>query len=90
MLKKNEFMVLDEATSAIDPMQEHMLYTSFMDMTEGKTAFIITHRLGLAKLCDRIIVMRDGRILDQGNHEELLQSSEFYKSLWEIQAGSFV
>lgn len=88
--KKSGLLILDEPTAAIDPMQEHELYQTFLDAAKDKIAVIVTHRLGLARACDKIIVMREGRIVDVGCHEELLARCEYYKKLWEVQAAGYV
>ena len=87
--KKSGLLILDEPTAAIDPMQEHELYQTFLDAAKDKIAVIVTHRLGLARACDKIIVMREGRIVDVGCHEELLARCEYYKKLWEVQAAGY-
>lgn len=88
--KKSGLIVLDEPTAAIDPMQEYELYQTFLNVAKEKIAVIVTHRLGLAKACDKIIVMQEGRILDAGCHEELLARCEYYKRLWDVQAAGYV
>lgn len=87
--KKSGLIVLDEPTAAIDPMLEHELYQTFLNMSEDKIAVIVTHRLGLARACGKIAVMQEGRILDVGCHEELLARCDYYKSLWEAQASGY-
>lgn len=89
LLKNGKFLVMDEPTAAIDPMQEHFLYQTFLDAAKGKTAVIVTHRLGLARFCDRIAFMQAGRILALGTHEELLQSCPDYALQWNAQADSY-
>lgn len=89
LFKRSSFLVLDEPTSAIDPMQEHSLYHLFLDAVAEKTAVIITHRLGLARMCDRIVVMKDGVIFASGTHETLLQDCDYYASLWHSQSDQY-
>lgn len=88
--KKSGLIVLDEPTAAIDPMQEHELYQTFLEAAKGKIAVIVTHRLGLARACDKIIVMQEGQILDVGCHEELLERCDYYRRLWEVQASGYL
>ncbi len=88
--KRCGLIVLDEPTAAIDPMQEHELYQTFLEAAKGKTAVIVTHRLGLARACDKIIVMQEGQILDVGCHEELLERCDYYRRLWEVQASGYL
>lgn len=88
--KKSGLIVLDEPTAAIDPMQGHELYQTFLEAAKGKIAVIVTHRLGLARACDKIIVMQEGQILDVGCHEELLERCDYYRRLWEVQASGYL
>lgn len=88
-LKESELLVLDEPTSAIDPMQEHRIYQTFLDASKGKTAVIITHRLGLARCCDRIVVLKAGEIAAVGTHEQLLETSPDYLRQWNAQAEEY-
>lgn len=90
ILKESELLVLDEPTSAIDPMQEHRIYQTFLDASKGKTAVIITHRLGLARFCDRIVVLKAGKIAAIGTHEQLLKTSPDYLCQWNAQAEEYM
>ena len=81
-----QILVLDEPTSAIDPVQESGLYRTFLDIAEKKTCIIITHRLGLARIADRIIVLKNGRLVENGNHQELLERKGEYFKMWSAQA----
>jgi ABC-type multidrug transport system, ATPase and permease components len=87
--RRADLLVLDEPTAAIDPEQESGLYHAFEKCAEGKLCFLITHRLGLVKICNRILVMREGQVLDIGSHAELMQRCAYYRSLWEAQAGQY-
>lgn len=88
--KNSEFLVLDEATSAIDPLKEKAMYDSFQRELKGKTGIIITHRLGAVSLADRIIVLENGRIVQEGTHSQLITESGPYSQLWNVQANSFM
>ena len=88
--KNSEFLVLDEATSAIDPLKEKAMYDSFRRELNGKTGIIITHRLGAVSLADKIVVLEHGRIVQEGTHDELLKEGGLYSQLWKIQANSFL
>lgn len=83
--KSCKFIVLDEPTAAIDPVQENKLYHLFREMSEDKTAVIITHRLGAARLADRIFVLQNGEIVESGSHEQLLQKRGKYFEMYEMQ-----
>ena len=82
----NGFIVLDEPTSAIDPIEETLVYMQFARLAEGKCALVVTHRIGSAKLADRIIVMEAGKITDVGTHDELIARPGQYAKMWEAQA----
>ncbi len=78
-------LILDEATSSIDTRTELKIQAAFDKMMEGRTSFIVAHRLSTIKKADLILVMKDGRIIEKGNHNELLQKGGFYKTLYESQ-----
>ncbi|MCB0185549.1 MAG: type I secretion system permease/ATPase, partial [Caldilineaceae bacterium] len=78
--------ILDEPTAAIDPLEEDRVYRMFLDAARGKTAIIVTHRLGLARLADRILVMDHGRIVQDGSHGELMAASGPYARMFRAQA----
>ena len=82
-------MVLDEPTSAIDPLREKALYARFLKELKGKTGIIVTHRLGAVQLADRIIVLSHGQLVENGTHKELLEANGLYASLWQTQVASF-
>lgn len=84
--KAAEVILLDEPTSALDPLVEYDILTKFLDMTEGKTSVIISHRIGLGRFADRIIVMKDGRVVQSGTHDELLAMGGEYSRMWHEQA----
>ena len=86
LYRKNDFIVLDEPTAAIDPIEETRVYTQFQKLAEGKCAVIVTHRLGSAKLANRIIVMDAGEIIDSGTHDELISRKGKYAEMWSAQA----
>ena len=79
-------MVLDEPTAAIDPIEESHIYKKFVSISKNKTAIIVTHKLGSAKIADRVIVMDKGKIVDIGSHFELLQRKGLYADMFNSQA----
>ena len=85
MLALPPMLILDEATSSIDTRTEMKIQKAFSKMMEGRTTFIVAHRLSTIKESDIILVMKDGNIIEQGNHEELLLKEGFYSNLWNSQ-----
>lgn len=85
MLSLPPMLILDEATSSIDTRTEQKIQNAFAKMMQGRTSFIVAHRLSTIKEADRILVMKDGRILEQGNHNSLLAKNGFYATLYNSQ-----
>ena len=85
LIKETPFLILDEATSNVDTRTEELISKAMDVLTKGKTSFIIAHRLSTIKNADLIIVMKDGKILEKGNHDELLKQNGFYAELYNSQ-----
>ena len=85
ILQEAPFLILDEATSNVDTRTEELVQKAMDKLTEGKTSFIIAHRLSTIKNADLILVMKDGNIIEQGNHEELMEQNGFYADLYNSQ-----
>ena len=85
MLMNPPILILDEATSSIDTRTELKVQDAFASLMKGKTSFIVAHRLSTIKNADVILVMKDGNIIEQGNHDELILKGGFYKELYESQ-----
>lgn len=85
MLMKPTMLILDEATSSIDTRTEVKVQKAFAELMEGRTSFIVAHRLSTIQEADLILVMKDGNIIEQGKHEELLAQGGFYANLYESQ-----
>ena len=85
MLNLPPILILDEATSSIDTRTEIKIQEAFRHMMEGRTSFIVAHRLSTIKEADMILVMKDGNMIEQGNHEELLKKNGFYAKLYKSQ-----
>lgn len=83
MLRLPPVLILDEATSSIDTRTEMKIQKAFADLTKGKTSFIVAHRLSTIEDADVILVMKNGKIIEQGSHKELLELNGFYKELYE-------
>ena len=85
MLCRPPMLILDEATSSIDTRTEIKIQNAFAKLMEGRTTFIVAHRLSTIREADLILVMKDGKIIEQGNHAELLEQNGFYRYLYESQ-----
>lgn len=85
MIEDAPFLILDEATSNVDTRTEELVQKAMDKLTEGRTSFIIAHRLSTIKNADLILVMNEGDIIEQGNHEELIKKNGFYASLYNSQ-----
>jgi ATP-binding cassette subfamily B protein len=87
ILKDPEILILDEATSDVDTETEMLIQRSLDRLTEDRTTFVIAHRLSTVKDADEIAVLEDGRVVEQGTHEDLLAEDGLYANLWAVQAG---
>ena len=85
ILADNPILILDEATSSVDTRTEIRIQKAMNNLMKGRTSFVIAHRLSTIKDADVILVMKDGDIVEQGNHEELLAKDGFYASLYNSQ-----
>ncbi|MCD7863718.1 MAG: ABC transporter ATP-binding protein/permease [Lachnospiraceae bacterium] len=79
-------IILDEPTSALDPLVEYEILTRFLELTRERTAVIISHRVGICRTADRIVVMKDGCAVETGTHEELLEAQGDYAKIRREQA----
>ena len=85
MLKDPQIMILDEATSSVDTRLEKRLQDAMQNVMKGRTSFVIAHRLSTIKNADLILVIKDGYLVEQGKHEELLAQNGFYSQLYNAQ-----
>ena len=85
ILKNPQILILDEATSSVDTRLEKMLQEAMHNVMKGRTSFVIAHRLSTIKSADLILVVKDGRIVEQGKHEELIMKKGFYEQLYNAQ-----
>ncbi len=90
MLKDSPILMLDEATSSLDSISEHYIQDAFTELMKGKTTIVIAHRLSTIQKMDRIIVLDNGKIVEEGTHKELLEKNGFYANLWNHQTGGFL
>ena len=85
ILADNRILILDEATSSVDTRTEELIQSAMDNLMKGRTSFVIAHRLSTIKNADIILVMKDGDIIEQGSHEELLGQGGFYADLYNSQ-----
>ncbi len=90
LYRPHDTIILDEPTAAIDPLEEDRVYRTFLDSARGKTAIIVTHRLGMARDADRILVMDRGRLVQDGSHAELMAVDGLYARMFTAQAAWYV
>jgi ATP-binding cassette subfamily B multidrug efflux pump len=90
LLKDAPILVLDEATSALDSEVEAAIQQSLFALMKNKTVIAIAHRLSTIAAMDRLLVMDDGKIVEQGTHQQLLQSQGIYATLWQRQTNGFI
>ena len=85
LLKDAPLLILDEATSSVDTRTEELIQKAMDKLMEGRTSFVIAHRLSTIRNADLILVMKDGNIIEQGNHQELMSQNGFYADLYNSQ-----
>ena len=86
LFRTHDTIVLDEPTASIDPLEESAVYERFIEAAAGRTAIVVTHRLGSARLADHILVMQGGRIVEEGTHEDLIRARGLYHEMFSAQA----
>lgn len=84
--RNRDFIVLDEPTSNLDPLAEAEVFKKYITMSEGKTVIMVTHRISVASLADRVVVFKDGEIVEDGSHDNLLMNNGEYARLYSTQA----
>jgi ABC-type multidrug transport system fused ATPase/permease subunit len=85
-----EILLLDEPTASIDPLLEMEFIKNLRENLKGKTAILISHRIGFARIADRIVMMENGKITEQGTHDELLSNNGYYSKLFNEQKKLYV
>ena len=89
LLKDPRILILDEATSSLDSESERLVQEALERLTRGRTSFVIAHRLSTIQRADRIVVLQNGQIVEQGSHAALLAKSGVYEHLWSLQFADF-
>ncbi|MGL5872351.1 MAG: ABC transporter ATP-binding protein [Xenococcaceae cyanobacterium] len=87
--QQSQLLVLDEPTAALDPRSEYEIYNRFSELVRGKMAILVTHRLASVPMSDRIFVLKAGKLIEQGTHQQLLQQQGEYANLWNMQAEAY-
>ncbi len=86
LFKESPIIILDEPTAALDPVSETRIIEQFLDISKGKTSIFVTHRLGSCINADVILVLKDGKLIEQGTHDELMLLNGEYKELFHMQS----
>ena len=88
--KDAPFAIFDEPTSALDALAEYNLYNQFNNILKNKTAIYISHRLSSTRFCDRIIMFKDGKVVEEGTHDELIKNKQEYFNMFSLQANYYM
>jgi ATP-binding cassette subfamily B protein len=89
-MRDAQILILDEPTAALDAAAEYDLFSRFADLTQGRMAVLISHRFSTVRMCDRIVVIEQGRIREEGSHEQLMRLNGRYANLFQLQASQYV
>jgi ATP-binding cassette subfamily B protein len=88
-LRDAQVLILDEPTAALDARSEYEVFQRFAELTSGKMALLISHRFSTVRMADRIVVLENGRIAEEGNHHKLMERGGKYAEMFELQAASY-
>jgi ATP-binding cassette subfamily B protein len=88
-LRDAQLLILDEPTAALDARSEHEVFQRFTDLTRGKIALLISHRFSTVRMADRIVVLENGSIAEEGTHSRLLSLGGLYSEMFELQASNY-
>jgi ATP-binding cassette subfamily B protein len=88
-MRDADVLVLDEPTSALDARSEYEVFQRFHDLSAGKTTLLISHRFSTVRMADRIIVLKNGKIIESGTHTSLLAQAGLYAEMFELQAAGY-
>ena len=88
-LRDSQLLILDEPTASLDARSEREVFQRFAELTQGKMALLISHRFSTVRMADRILVLEDGKIAEDGCHSELISRGQRYSKMFELQAASY-
>ncbi len=88
-MRDAQILILDEPTAALDAAAEYDLFCRFAGLTDGRMAVLISHRFSTVRMCDRIVVLEDGGVREEGSHEQLIRRNGRYASLFQLQASQY-
>jgi ATP-binding cassette subfamily B protein len=88
-MRDAQVLILDEPTAALDARAEYQVFLRFAELTEGRMAVLISHRFSTVRMADRILVLKDGELVDDGTHEELVARGGLYAELFSLQAAGY-
>jgi ATP-binding cassette subfamily B protein len=88
-LRDSQLLILDEPTASLDARSEREVFRRFSELTQGKMALLISHRFSTVRMADRILVLEDGKIAEEGCHADLIQRGQRYSKMFELQAASY-
>jgi ATP-binding cassette, subfamily B, bacterial len=88
-MRDAQLLILDEPTAALDARAEYEVFRRFAELTEGRSAVLISHRFSTVRMADRIVVLEDGRVLERGTHDELVARGGRYAELFNLQAAGY-
>lgn len=88
-LRDSQLLILDEPTASLDARSEQEVFQRFSELTEGKMALLISHRFSTVRMADRILVLADGKIAEDGRHDDLISHGQRYSQMFELQAANY-
>jgi ATP-binding cassette subfamily B protein len=88
-MREAQVLILDEPTAALDARAEYEVFLRFAELTKGRTAVLISHRFSTVRMAERILVLKDGELVEQGTHEELVTRGGLYAELFGLQAAGY-
>lgn len=84
-----DILILDEPTAALDPRMEYLVFNKFMELSQNKTVLFVTHRLASVRNADKVLLLKNGKVLGFDTHEALVQTNDYYRELYQMQAAMY-